>query len=56
LIDEIMQGPNGSPMKNNFLEFIHNNMDDFLADFEETQRKKKQKAKEKREGKESETS
>ena len=41
LIDEIMQGPNGTPVKNNFMEFIQSNMDDFLSDFEETQRKKK---------------
>ena len=47
LIDEIMQGPNGTPVKNNFLEFIQGNMDDFLVDFEENQRKKKEKAKEK---------
>jgi hypothetical protein len=55
LIDEIMQGPNGTPVKNNFMEFIQSNMDDFLSDFEETQRKKKEKAKEKRNSKESET-
>ena len=55
LIDEIMQGPNGTPVKNNFMEFIQSNMDDFLSDFEETQRKKKEKAKEKRDNKESET-
>ena len=48
LIDEIMQGPNGTPVKNNFMEFIQSNMDDFLSDFEETQRKKKERAKEKR--------
>jgi DNA-directed RNA polymerase specialized sigma24 family protein len=52
LIDEIMQGPNGTPVKNNFMEFLQSNMDDFLADFEETQRKKKEKAKEKRDNKE----
>ena len=55
LIDEIMQGPNGTPVKNNFMEFIQSNMDDFLSDFEETQRKKKEKAKEKRNSKETET-
>ena len=55
LIDEIMQGPNGTPVKNNFMEFIQSNMDDFLSDFEETQRKKKEKAKEKRNNKETET-
>jgi hypothetical protein len=55
LIDEIMQGPNGTPVKNNFMEFIQSNMDDFLSDFEETQRKKKERAKEKRDNKESET-
>jgi len=55
LIDEIMQGPNGTPVKNNFMEFIQSNMDDFLSDFEETQRKKKERAKEKRDSKESET-
>lgn len=55
LIDEIMQGPNGTPVKNNFMEFIQSNMDDFLSDFEETQRKKKEKAKEKRNSKEIET-
>ncbi len=54
LIDEIMQGPNGTPVKNNFMEFIQSNMDDFLSDFEETQRKKKEKAKEKRNSKETE--
>ena len=53
LIDEVMQGPNSSPVKSNFLDFIHNNMDDFLAEFEENQRKKKEKAKEKRNQKES---
>jgi len=47
LIDEIMQGPNGTPVKNNFMEFIQSNMEDFLSDFEETQRKKKEKAREK---------
>ena len=55
LIDEIMQGPNGTPVKNNFMEFIQSNMDDFLSDFEETQRKKKEKAKEKRNSEETET-
>jgi|TARA_B110000037_G_C17106180_1_gene499915 hypothetical protein len=55
LIDEIMQGPNGTPVKNNFMEFIQSNMDDFLSDFEENQRKKKEKAKEKRDSKETET-
>jgi hypothetical protein len=55
LIDEIMQGPNGTPVKNNFMEFIQSNMDDFLSDFEENQRKKKEKAKEKRNSKEIET-
>ena len=55
LIDEIMQGPNGTPVKNNFMEFIQSNMDDFLSDFEETQRKKKERAKEKRDNKEIET-
>ena len=55
LIDEIMQGPNGTPVKNNFMEFIQSNMDDFLSDFEENQRKKKEKAKEKRDNKETET-
>ena len=55
LIDEIMQGPNGTPVKNDFMEFIQSNMDDFLSDFEETQRKKKEKAKEKRNSKETET-
>ena len=55
LIDEIMQGPNGTPVKNNFMEFIQSNKDDFLSDFEETQRKKKEKAKEKRNSKETET-
>ena len=55
LIDEIMQGPNGTPVKNNFMEFIQSNMDDFLSDFEENQRKKKERAKEKRDSKEIET-
>ena len=52
LIDEIMQGPNGTPVKNNFMEFIQSNMDDFLSEFEENQRKKKERAKEKRDSKE----
>jgi len=54
LIEEIMSGPNGTPVKNNFLEFIQGNMDDFLVDFEENQRKKKEKAKQKRDQKEAE--
>ena len=54
LIDEIMQGPNTSKVKNTFLDFIHSNMDEFLAEFEENQRKKKEKAKEKRVKKENE--
>ena len=43
-----MAGPDNSQVKKGVLDFIHSNMDEFLAEFEETQRKKKEKAKEKR--------
>jgi len=48
LLDEVMAGPDNSQVKRGVLDFIHSNMDEFLAEFEETQRKKKEKAKEKR--------
>jgi hypothetical protein len=48
LLDEVMAGPDNSQVKKGVLDFIHSNMDEFLAEFEETQRKKKEKAKEKR--------
>jgi hypothetical protein len=51
LLDEVMSGPAG-PIKRGVMDFIHSNMDEFLAEFEETQRKKKEKAKEKRQKKE----
>tara|TARA_E500000178_G_scaffold316782_1_gene336831 strand:+ start:19 stop:609 length:591 start_codon:yes stop_codon:yes gene_type:complete len=38
-----------NPVNQNFLEFIHNNMDEFLADFEKTQRNKKEKRKKSKE-------
>jgi hypothetical protein len=38
-----MQTSDGNPMKNNYLDFIQNNLGDFLSDFEETQRNKKKK-------------
>ena len=47
LLDEVMAGPDNSQVKRGVLDFIHSNMDEFLAEFEETQRKKKEKAKEK---------
>lgn len=43
VVDEIMQTSDGNPLKNNYLDFIQNNLGDFLADFEETQRNKKKK-------------
>ena len=43
VVDEIMQTSDGNPMKNNYLDFIQNNLGDFLSDFEETQRNKKKK-------------
>lgn len=52
LLDEVMAGPDNSQVKRGVLDFIHSNMDEFLAEFEETQRKKKEKAKEKRQKKE----
>ena len=52
LLDEVMAGPDNSQGKRGVLDFRHSNMDEFLAEFEETQRKKKEKAKEKRQKKE----
>ena len=40
---------NANPVNQNFLEFIHNNMDEFLEDFEKTQRNKKEKRKKSKE-------
>jgi hypothetical protein len=43
LVSEIMQSSDGSKVKNTYFEFIQTNMGEFLADFEETQRKNKKK-------------
>ena len=40
---------NANPVNQNILEFIHNNMDEFLEDFEKTQRNKKEKRKKSKE-------
>ncbi|NDB27921.1 sigma factor for late transcription [archaeon] len=43
LIEEIMHSSDGSKVKNTYLDFIQTNMGDFLEEFEQSQRNKKNK-------------
>ena len=43
------ESADSSPVNKSYVEFIHNNMDEFLADFEKTQRTKKEARKKSKE-------